>query len=140
VVVAAQAVAKKEDVGTSMSQTNFFYTTAASPMLFDVDVDDTQARVSEEVPEIVDEVLGAVDSDFSSAASPSSVAASPPSVAASPSRVISPPRPPTNAPPGDELFSTMYAAFMSSRRNTATASSMTDKAAAATGGGSVGEL
>jgi hypothetical protein len=92
--------------GTSMSPertrntTNVFYTEAASPFAGGLDFSPPAKEASSEsFPEVVDSVLSSVDSSFSSPRpSLSALAAASPSAS------------------GDELFSQMYSAFLSSRR------------------------
>lgn len=124
---------QKSDRGTSMSPERVnqpqrgFYTTAAHPFEDGAHVSPEQS--SESIPEVVDEVLTRVDADFASPrAAPSSwsseVTSATNDVSFSQISATSP------SASGDELFSQMYSAFMSSRRKATAASSMAATAAA----------
>jgi hypothetical protein len=113
-------------------QENAFYTTAAHP--FEGGAHTSLDRSSESLPDVVDEVLARVDTDFASPRTvPSSGWSSSPEVTSA-AKDMSFARISATSPSasGDELFSQMYSAFVSSRRKDAAASSMAAAAAAAT--------
>jgi hypothetical protein len=131
-----QTTTKSSDRGTSMSPErvkgthSVFYNTAAHP--FDDGAQVSPERSSESVPDVVDEVLTCVDADFASPRISPSSARSPLPIVSSITKDASFTQFSASSPSasGDELFSKMYSAFMSSRRNPAAASSMAATAAA----------
>lgn len=134
---------QKSERGTSMSPErvnqpqgvkqpqNDFYTTAAHP--FDEGAHGSPERSSESVPDVVDEVLTRVDVEFASPRTTPSSGWSPAPEVASTAKDASFSQISATSPSasGDELFSQMYSAFMSSRRKAAAASSMAATAATA---------
>jgi hypothetical protein len=127
---------QKSDRGTSMSPErvnqpqSVFYTMAAHP--FEDGAHCSPEQSSESVPDVVDEVLTRVDADFASPRTAPSSRWSPSSEVASTAKDASFAHISATSPSasGDELFSQMYSAFMSSRRKAAAASSMAATAAA----------
>ena len=127
---------QKSDRGTSMSPErvnqpqSVFYTMAAHPFEDGAHVSPDQS--SESVPDVVDEVLTRVDADFASPRTTPSSGWSPAPEIASATMDASFSHISATSPSasGDELFSQMYSAFMSSRRKAAAASSMAATAAA----------
>jgi hypothetical protein len=131
-------VKQKSDRGTSMSPErvnqpkHVFYTMAEDPFEDGAHVSPEQS--SETVSDVVDEVLTRLDADFASPrTTPSATSAwSPSPKVGSAAKDVSFSQISATSPAasGDELFSQMYSAFMSSRRKAAAASSIAATAAA----------
>jgi hypothetical protein len=130
---------QRSDRGTSMSPErvnqpkHVFYTMAEDP--FEDGAHVSREQSSETVSDVVDEVLTRLDADFASprttpSTTPSAWSPSPKVGSTAKDVSFSQISATSPAASGDELFSQMYSAFMSSRRKAAAASSIAATAAA----------